>query len=154
MKSPAITWQVCRFDELTTTELYLILRARAEVFVVEQDCPYQDLDNKDYLALHVIGWGEVEGKQEVAAYCRVLPAGVRYKETSIGRVITTKEFRGLGLGKQLLRSALDALTAAHGSVGVRISAQAYLEAFYANFGFERVSDVYMEDNIEHVEMVK
>ncbi len=136
------------FTELTTQELYAILRARAEVFVVEQDCVYQDLDNKDLNAWHV--WYEDE--DGIAAYCRVLDKGVSYQnEGSIGRVITLKRSCGLGLRLMLesIRTAKEKLL----QTRLRISAQQYAQGFYEKCGFVRVSERYLEDGIPHVEML-
>ena len=137
------------FNELTTMELYRILRARAEIFVVEQDCVYQDLDNKDLNAWHV--WFEDE--DGVAAYCRVLDKGVSYEgEGSIGRVITVK--RGTGLGYKVMMEGIRVAEEKFGQTSLRISAQQYAQGFYEKCGFVRVSEPYLEDNIPHVQMVR
>lgn len=137
------------FNELTTTELYRILRARAEIFVVEQDCVYQDLDNKDLNAWHV--WFEDE--DGVAAYCRVLDKGVSYEgEGSIGRVITVK--RGTGLGYKVMMEGIRVAEEKFGQTSLRISAQQYAQGFYEKCGFVRVSEPYLEDDIPHVQMVR
>ncbi|MBQ8195582.1 MAG: GNAT family N-acetyltransferase, partial [Oscillospiraceae bacterium] len=135
--------------ELTTMELYRILRARAEIFVVEQDCVYQDLDNKDLNAWHV--WYEDE--DGVAAYCRVLDKGVSYEnEGSIGRVITVK--RGTGLGYKVMMEGIRIAEEKFGQTSLRISAQQYAQGFYEKCGFVRVSEPYLEDDIPHVQMVR
>lgn len=137
------------FNELTTMELYKILRARAEIFVVEQDCPYQDLDNKDLNAWHV--WFEDE--DGVAAYCRVLDKGVSYEgEGSIGRVITVK--RGTGLGYKVMMEGIRVAEEKFGQTSLRISAQQYAQGFYEKCGFVRVSEPYLEDDIPHVQMLR
>ncbi len=137
------------FNELTTTELYRILRARAEIFVVEQDCVYQDLDNKDLNAWHV--WFEDE--DGVAAYCRVLDKGVSYEgEGSIGRVIAVR--RGTGLGYKVMMEGIRVAEEKFGQTSLRISAQQYAQGFYEKFGFVRVSEPYLEDDIPHVQMVR
>lgn len=137
------------FNELTTMELYRILRARAEIFVVEQDCVYQDLDNKDLNAWHV--WYEDE--DGVAAYCRVLDKGVSYEnEGSIGRVITVK--RGTGLGYKVMMEGIRIAEEKFGQTSLRISAQQYAQGFYEKCGFVRVSEPYLEDDIPHVQMVR
>ena len=137
------------FSELTTMELYRILRARAEIFVVEQDCVYQDLDNKDLNAWHV--WYEDE--DGVAAYCRVLDKGVSYEnEGSIGRVITVK--RGTGLGYKVMMEGIRVAEEKFGQTSLRISAQQYAQGFYEKCGFVRVSEPYLEDDIPHVQMVR
>ncbi len=137
------------FNELTTMELYRILRARAEIFVVEQDCVYQDLDNKDLNAWHV--WFEDE--DGVAAYCRVLDKGVSYEdEGSIGRVITVK--RGTGLGYKVMMEGIRVAEEKFGQTSLRISAQQYAQGFYEKCGFVRVSEPYLEDDIPHVQMLR
>lgn len=137
------------FNELTTTELYRILRARAEIFVVEQDCVYQDLDNKDLNAWHV--WFEDE--DGVAAYCRVLDKGVSYEgEGSIGRVIAVR--RGTGLGYKVMMEGIRVAEEKFGQTSLRISAQQYAQGFYEKCGFVRVSEPYLEDDIPHVQMVR
>ncbi len=144
-----MTLHIKHFTELTAMELYKILRARAEIFVVEQDCPYQDLDDKDLNAWHV--WFEDESG--VAAYCRVLDKGVSYEgEGSIGRVITVK--RGMGLGYKIMMEGIRVAKEKFGQTSLRISAQQYAQGFYEKCGFKRVSEPYLEDNIPHVEMVR
>jgi len=143
-------WKIKTFSELTTTELYEIIKARVNVFVVEQDCPYPDLDDYDQKAIHL--WAEKDG--EVLAYCRIFDKGIKYPETSIGRVVTTTNGRGTGLGKQLIQYALDIIENRLGTLEVRISAQDYLLKFYSDFGFEDTGKKYLEDNIPHTEMLR
>ena len=143
-------WKIKTFSELNTTELYEIIKARINVFVVEQDCPYPDLDDYDQKAIHL--WAEKDG--EVLAYCRIFDKGIKYNETSIGRVVTTEEARGTGLGKQLIKYALDIIENRLGTPEVRISAQDYLLKFYSDFGFEDTGKKYLEDNIPHTEMFR
>lgn len=145
-----VVWNIKRFDELTVPELYAIIKARIDVFVVEQDCPYPDLDNYDQKALHL--WAENDG--EVLAYCRIFDRGVKYPETSIGRVITTEKGRGTGLGKQLIQYAVEVIENRLGTSEIRISAQDYLLRFYSGFGFQDTGKKYLEDNIPHTEMFK
>ncbi len=145
-----VVWNIKRFDELTVPELYAIIKARIDVFVVEQDCPYPDLDNYDQKALHL--WAEQDG--EVLAYCRIFDQGIKYPETSIGRVITTENGRGTGLGKQLIQYALEVIENRLGTSEVRISAQDYLLRFYSGFGFRDTGKKYLEDNIPHTEMFR
>jgi ElaA protein len=142
-----LTWHVREFADLAAGELYAILALRARVFVVEQNCAYLDPDGADLVSRHV--WTADEAGA-VLAYLRVVPAGTKFPEISIGRVITAPEARGTGLGKELMRRAL----AACGAVPVRIGAQAHLEKFYGELGFARASDVYDEDGIPHIEMVR
>lgn len=143
-------WKVKSFEELTTTELYQILLLRAEVFVVEQDCPYQDVDNTDQKALHL--WAEMEGK--VVAYCRMFDHGIKYPESSIGRVVTHPEYRGHKLGRALLNLTMETIKNRYANPDIRISAQNYLLKFYGSLGFEPVGESYLEDNIPHTEMLR
>lgn len=145
-----LVWNIKTFDELTTKELYAIIKARVNVFVVEQDCPYPDLDDYDQKAIHL--WADMEG--EVFAYCRIFNKGIKYRESSIGRVITTEKARGTGLGKQLIVYALDIINNRLGTSEVRISAQDYLLNFYSGFGFLDTGKKYLEDNIPHTEMLR
>lgn len=143
-------WKIKTFSELTTPELYEIIKARVNVFVVEQGCPYPDLDDNDQKAIHL--WAENNG--EVLAYCRIFDKGVKYSETSIGRVVTTEKARGTGLGKQLIMYALEIIENRLGTSEVRISAQDYLLKFYFGFGFQDTGKKYLEDNIPHTEMLR
>ncbi len=145
-----IDWKIKTFSELTTVELYEIIKARVNVFVVEQDCPYPDLDDYDQKAIHL--WAEKEG--EVLAYCRIFDQGIKYSETSIGRVVTTENGRGKGLGKQLISYAIDIIENRLRTSAVRISAQDYLLKFYSDFGFRDTGKKYLEDNIPHTEMLR
>jgi ElaA protein len=131
------------FDELSARELYAIVALRERVFVVEQACVYLDADGLDPIARHV--W-----LGNVSAYCRVIPAGGRFAEASIGRVVTAPEARGTGLGRDLMTRVL----ARYGDQPIRIAAQAHLERFYAELGFARASDVFDEDGIPHIYMLR
>ena len=144
-----LTWHYKNFDELTTLELYKILQLRAEVFVVEQDCPYNDLDNKDLKCGHL--WCESNG--QALACCRVVPPGISYEEPSVGRVVSHSEFRNLKLGHQLMRHSLEIIENHFETKSVRISAQSYLKNFYEQHGFQPVSEEYLEDGIPHLEML-
>ncbi|MGC4044204.1 MAG: GNAT family N-acetyltransferase [Armatimonas sp.] len=145
-----ISWRCVAFDDLTVPELYKILAARAEVFVVEQTCPYQDLDNHDQQGWHLLG----EAKSgELAAYLRILPPGEKYTEAAIGRVLTSASFRGTGIGRVLVSQGIAQCEGLYPNAGIRISAQAHLEKFYGSLGFQTVSDVYDEDGIPHIEML-
>lgn len=145
-----LAWRIESYQDLSLDRLYAILAARAAVFVVEQDCPYQDLDGLDEYGLHVGAW---RGK-ELLAYARVLPAGWRFEEPSIGRVLSVESVRGTGLGRELMRRSIDVASERYAGHGLRISAQQYLEKFYADFGFRTVSDPYPEDGIPHIEMFR
>jgi len=144
-----MTWQISPWSELSTDALYAILALRAEVFVVEQNCPYQDVDGKDPNSLHVCGYME---NGELCAYARLVQPGVSYDEWSVGRVITSSRVRRTGAGEELMRKCMAYLNE-HRISSVRISAQSYLHDFYTKFGFVRVSEEYLEDDIPHMEML-
>ncbi|AZB00691.1 GNAT family N-acetyltransferase [Chryseobacterium joostei] len=148
--SSNIIWKIKTFDEFTVPELYSILKARIDVFVIEQNCPYPDLDNYDQKAVHI--WAEENG--EVLAYCRIFNKGIKYDETSIGRVLTTEKARGKSLGKQLIQYAVETIENRFRTSEIRISAQDYLLRFYTGFGFEDTGNKYLEDDIPHTEMIK
>ena len=134
------------FSQLTIDELYELLRVRSEVFVVEQNCVYQDLDGDDQPSIHL--WLTVEGK--VVALARVCPAGTHMKEVSIGRVITTE--RGKGFGRQIMLHAIDAAIEHFNAERIDIEAQEYAKGFYESVGFKQSSDAFMLDGIPHVRM--
>ena len=134
------------FRELTVDELYELLRVRSEVFVVEQDCVYQDLDGDDQSSLHL--WLTVDDK--VVALARVCPAGTHMNEISIGRVITTE--RGKGYGKQIMLHAIDAAVEHFDARRIDIEAQEYARGFYERVGFRQSSEPFMLDNIPHIQM--
>ena len=146
-----INWVYKDFDALTNQELYDLLAVRIEVFVVEQNCPYQDVDGKDQKAHHLIGYAE---NGEVAGYARITFPGVRFKEVSIGRVVTSQKYRRKGFGKLLMEESLKKIKQDYGTVPVRISAQSYLIPFYSSFGFEPLGEEYLEDGILHTEMLR
>lgn len=137
------------FNDLKLEELYNILALRNEVFVVEQDCPYQDVDGKDLNSYHVLGYV----KNELAAYCRIVRPGISYEEASIGRVIVKDKFRHLKLGSDLMTTAINKSNEL-GYTKLRISAQAHLVKFYGGVGFKTVGEIYLEDDIEHIEMFR
>jgi len=144
-----LTWIYKPFNELTTLELYAILQLRNEVFVVEQNCVYPDIDYKDLKSFHLMAFeGDV-----LVAYSRILPSGVSFEEASIGRVITKSSHRGKGIGITLLEKSIEACSATFGSLSIKIGAQLYLKKFYESFGFAQTSDVYLEDGIEHIDML-
>jgi ElaA protein len=145
-----ITWSLKKFAELQVTELYEILRLRNEVFVVEQNCAFQDADNKDQDAFHLMGHNE---DQQLAAYTRLLPAGISFSEASIGRVVTAAFARNSGIGKKLMSESIATIYKLYGKQPLRIGAQLYLKKFYESFGFQQSSEVYLEDGIEHIEML-
>ena len=145
-----ITWKIKKFDELSTIELHQIIKARIEVFVVEQNCPYPEVDGSDPKAIHL--WAENRG--EVIAYCRIFEPGIKYSECSIGRVLIHQNFRKLNLGKTLMRFAISTIEARFQKATIRISAQDYLLPFYKEFGFTPTGKSYLEDNIPHSEMLR
>ncbi len=145
------TWHLKTFDELTNQELYGILQLRTEVFVVEQTCIFQDMDGKDDKNCQHI-FCEIEEK--VIACARFFPSGITFKEASLGRICTSPAHRGTGLGKELMRRSLAEMERCFPGEPIRIGAQTYLNEFYKSFGFVNASDLYIEDGIEHVEMVK
>lgn len=146
---PVFRWQWCTLDDLSARQLYALLAAREAVFVVEQNCAYQDLDGLDIEAEHLIGWAD----SQVAACLRLLAPGVRFPEPSLGRILTTQPFRGTGCGRELVARGLAHLSGRYPGRAVRISAQAHLEGFYGSFGFVPASQIYLEDGIPHLEML-
>ncbi len=144
-------WHCASFSELSPKVLYDILKARAEVFVVEQRCAYLDLDGIDEHAHHLVLQSE---NGDLLAYARLIPPMVKFEEPSIGRVLTTPAARGKGYGRLLMQESISRLNALYPNSSIRISAQAYLETFYNGFGFVRISDEYDEDGIPHIEMLR
>ncbi len=142
-------WRFARFDELSPRELYDILRLRTEVFVMEQDCVFQDMDGADPEGWHL--FARADGR--VAAYCRFLGPGVKFAEPSIGRVVTAMPVRGTGLGRVLMAEAIRRGRALWPGQAIRIGAQQRLERFYRSLGFVTDSAMYLEDGIPHIEMV-
>jgi len=151
--SSSLDWKWHRFDALTPAALHTILRARAEVFVVEQHCSFADPDAMDAHAQHLLGWSTDGASTALAAYLRLIGPGLKYAEASIGRVLTTAAFRGRGLGRPLMLEGLRKLRETFPSHACRIGAQHRLENFYTSFGFRTVSAPYIEDGITHVEML-
>ncbi len=147
-----LTWSCARFGDLSTEQLYALLTLRQRVFVVEQTCPYLDCDGLDAPAWHL--WATRAGSDAPQAYARILPPGTRYPQASIGRVVTAPESRRTGLGKELMRQALVAAERRLGPGPIRISAQLYLQRFYEELGFVRQGDVYDEDGIPHISMLR
>ena len=145
------SWRCVPFAELTLDELYAALALRQRVFVVEQDCPYLDADGLDAPAWHLLGH-DADGT--LVAYARLLPGGTRYAVPSVGRVVTAPEVRRTGLGRALMREALDEAARLWGAGEVRLAAQRYLERFYGELGFRPTGDPYLEDGIPHIDMVR
>lgn len=145
-----IQWLLKKFEELSPGQLYAVLQLRNEVFVVEQNCVFQDADDKDQSSFHLMGFAN--GK--LIAYTRLVPAGVGYEQPSIGRVVTSPSVRHSGAGKELMRQSIAAVYALFGEQPIKIGAQLYLKKFYESFGFKQISDVYDEDGIDHIYMLK
>jgi ElaA protein len=147
-----LKWQFMRFDDLPIRDWYAVSEARIDVFIMEQNCPFQDLDRADFQSWHLLGWDERTNEKRLAAYCRIVDAGVKFATPSIGRVITSRDYRRGGYGKQLMAEACKRHDALYPSLANRIGAQARLEAFYQGFGFVTDSAPYIEDGIPHLEM--
>lgn len=136
------------FNELTLTELYDMLKLRCAVFVIEQNCNYQDMDDKDQLSWHLIGFED----NKLVACTRILPKGISYPEVSIGRVIVDKAYRGTGAGKEIMKLAIDHAKKVLNADEIVISAQCYLEKFYGDLGFVSEGESYLDDDIPHIKM--
>lgn len=143
-----IEFKIKRFKELSLNELYSVLQLRSEVFVVEQNCVYQDIDGKDEKALHVIGYYN----DKIVAYTRIFDKGYYFDETSIGRVVVSPKYRDKKWGYQLMQVSIDAIKEYFEDTKITISAQQYLTKFYQSLGFVQTSEVYLEDDIPHVQM--
>lgn len=151
----ALRWQFAPFAELAPADLYAALQLRSLVFVVEQTCPFLDIDGSDPEAWHLLGWQDAAPNAPLlAAYARLFRPGVKYAEASVGRVVTHPDARRAGAGRALMAESLRRLTALAPGAPVRIGAQKYLERFYGSFGFVRAGDDYLEDGIVHLEMVR
>ncbi len=146
-------WEVKTFQQLKVDELFDVLKLRVDVFVVEQQCAYRELDEHDRHQETRHLSGRNEGGQLIA-YARFLPPGLRYPEVNLGRFVVKADLRKQGIGHQLLQAALQEVSRCWPKTTIRISAQDYLQAFYAQYGFIRVSEVFLEDGIPHIEMVK
>lgn len=144
-----IHWHCKAFKKLTADELYEIIKLRNEVFVVEQNCVFQDADNKDQQCLHFMGWIE----NDLAAYTRLAPPGYIYQEAAIGRVVISPAFRKKGIGYTLMQKSIEECRKLFGSTIIKIGAQYHLKNFYGSLGFKQVSDIYLEDGIEHIYMM-
>ncbi len=143
-----LKWKIKPFKALSTNELYSVLQLRSEVFVVEQNCVYQDVDGKDQKAIHVLGYYQ----EDLAAYCRLFTAGDYFDQASIGRVLVSPKHRDKKLGHELMQTAIKAVENEFGQTKITISAQLYLQKFYEGHGFVKTSETYLEDDIPHIEM--
>ncbi|ALN59864.1 GNAT family N-acetyltransferase [Lysobacter yananisis] len=148
-----VTWQAKRYADLSLDELYELLQLRSQVFVIEQDCVYLDPDGKDRHpeAVHLMGRA---GDGRLAAYLRILPAGLSYPQVSFGRVLTAAEFRGQRLGGPLLEAALIEIERRWPGADIQIGAQSHLQAYYGRYGFEPASEPYVEDGIPHIDLLR
>lgn len=142
--------EIKKFNELDIQELYDVLQLRSEVFVVEQDCVYQDMDYKDQFALHIMGYKN----NKIVAYTRVFKPGDYFKEASIGRVVVRRYERQYGYGLQIMRASIEIIHKNFGDVPIHISAQKYLTKFYTSLGFATIGEEYLEDGIPHVGMIR
>ena len=145
-----ISFKIKRFNELSTSELYSLLQLRSEVFVVEQNCVYQDVDGKDDNAIHVLGFLD----NELASYSRIFDKGIYFEEASIGRVVVSPKLRDKKLGHDLMQVSIAAVKEHFKEHNITISAQEYLKKFYESHGFVQTSEMYLEDDIPHIQMKK
>ncbi len=143
-----IQWKIKRFETLSLQELYSSLQLRSEVFVVEQNCVYQDIDGKDYKALHVLGYLQ----EELVAYARLFRAGDYFDQASIGRVVVSPKHRNKAFGHELMKAAVQEVEQHFQTTAITISAQLYLKDFYESHGFIACGETYLEDDIPHIEM--
>lgn len=146
----SLVWRLLAFDDLRVSEIYEVLRLRSEVFVVEQQCIFQDMDGHDRQAMHLLG---VRGG-ELQAYARCFAPGIKFDEANIGRVLIRRSQRGTGLGHVLMEQAISAISQVWGPQAIRIGAQAHLAGFYAKQGFLDVGKPYLEDGIPHLELLR
>ena len=146
----SLKFKIRAFNELTVLELYQLLQLRSDVFIVEQNCVYPDIDAKDQKALHVIG----EFENKIVAYARIFKPNDYFENASIGRVVVAEKFRAKKWGYDLMENAIAGVETYFGPQQITISAQLYLKKFYENLGFQQVSETYLEDGIEHIEMLK
>lgn len=143
--------ELCKpFESLTPKEMYALLRLRSEIFVVEQNCVFLDMDDKDQECQHLM----LYHKKELMAYARIVPPGVTFEQASIGRIVSSHAARGKGFGKELVKLAIENCIRLYGNRPIKIGAQVYLKAFYESFGFISEEDFYDEDGIDHVHMMR
>ena len=147
-------WQWSSFAQLSAYDVYAVLALRQDVFVLEQECLFRDIDDIDLQSTHLLGWQLRDGQRRLVAYLRYVPAGIAYRDASLGRVACARAARGMGLGKQLFAEGIRHADQQHPADSLRISAQQYLETFYAGFGFTTLSAPYLEDGIWHVDMLR
>ena len=145
-----MNWILKKFNDLSVDELYAILQLRNEIFIVEQNCIYPDMDNKDQPAMHLMCWKD----DKLIAYTRLLPPGIGYQNPSIGRVVTSPLVRKSGIGRELMVRSIEQSEKLYGKKPITLGAQLYLKTFYESLGFLAIGDVYLEDGIEHIEMTR
>ncbi|MBM3158315.1 MAG: GNAT family N-acetyltransferase [Bacteroidota bacterium] len=145
-----IDWSLLKFEELLPSDCYALLQLRSAIFVVEQQCVFLDMDNKDQQSWHLLG----KLDNQLVAYTRLLPAGLAYESCSIGRVVTAENVRRTGIGKLLMTESIDSCEKLFGKGPIEVGAQLYLEKFYQTFGFIRDGAIYLEDGIEHIHMIR
>tara|TARA_Y100000815_G_scaffold272665_1_gene302053 strand:- start:1171 stop:1614 length:444 start_codon:yes stop_codon:yes gene_type:complete len=145
-----MTIEIKAFNELTLDSLYEVLQLRAEVFVVEQNCPYQDVDGKDQKAMHILGYH----KEQLVAYTRVFKPGYYFDNASIGRVVVKENARQYGFGKDIMKASITFIEDTLDLSTIELSAQTYLKKFYNDLGFQEIGEGYLEDNIPHIRMIK
>jgi ElaA protein len=144
-----LNWVLKKFADLTAAELYAVMQLRNGVFVMEQNCVYQDADDNDQPSLHFMGWAG----QTLMAYTRIIPPGITFEQASIGRVVTSPKCRGTGAGRQLMKLSISNTFSQFNCAEIKIGAQLYLKKFYESLGFVQCSDEYLEDNIPHIKML-
>lgn len=145
-----MNWICKKFDDLNPHELYAILQLRNIVFAVEQNCVYRDMDDKDQLSFHFMGWAD----EKLVAYTRLMAVGVYYTDhPAIGRVVTSPDIRRSGIGRELMKLSIQEAHELFNYSAIKIGAQLYLREFYESLGFRQTSDIYLEDGIEHIEMI-
>lgn len=148
-EKPEISWSIKRFDELSLIELHDLLKVRMDIFVVEQNCAYAEIDGKDPHCFHALG---STAKGEIIATARIAPAGLIYEEWSIGRVVVRADYRNMDLGYKLMNKCINFCRGIPEVNTIKIAAQLYLERFYSNLGFKQISDIYPWDGIDHIDM--
>lgn len=143
-------WILKKFNDLTLNEFHDILQLRINIFIVEQKCPYPELDDKDQIAFHLFG---INQEKRIIAYTRIFKPGDYYKEAAFGRVVVHHEYRSQNIGFQLLKQTVIETRRLFGNINIKIGAQTYLKNFYQSLGFHQVGDEYIEDGIPHIHMV-
>lgn len=143
-------WKVCSYDDLSKKEFHQIIILRQQVFIVEQNCPYQDADEKDFNSYHLMGFDKSD---KLIAYLRIVAPGISYKEASLGRIVTDIKYRGTGLGAEVVKVGIKHTKSIFGVSELRISAQSHLVSFYEKFNFVSTGKEYLEDDIPHTEML-